>query len=91
MLHEKAVMVSIWHCTRDSWVYQVYRILSQKGISGDCLVQTPQLNIEQVVQNHEQLGFEYLTGWRLHNLSQQQSFSLFQCSDSVCRKIFSLC
>lgn len=46
-------------------------LLVSEGISGDCLVQTPQLKIQQVVQNRAQLGFEYLIGWRLYNLSRQ--------------------
>lgn len=64
MLHEKAVMVSIWNCTRDSWIVPSlqHHSLSQKGNSGDCLVQTPQLKIQQIVQNNEQVGFEHLTG-----------------------------
>jgi len=28
-------------------------------------------HLEQVVQDHIQLPFEYLPGWRLHNLSGQ--------------------
>lgn len=73
MLHEKTVIVSIWHCTRDSWIVPSLQNhnLSQKGILDDWLVQTPQLKIQQVVQNHELFGFEYLRGWRLHNFFRQ--------------------
>lgn len=91
MLHEKAVMVSIWHSTRDSWIVPSlhHHSLSQKGTSGACLAQTPQLKIQQVVQNHKQVDFKYLTGQS--TTSPGKRVSLFQCSDSLCSKMLSLC
>lgn len=56
MLHGKAVIVSIWHYTRDSWIVPSlqHHSLSQKGISGDCLVQTP--SAQDTASCPEQLG-----------------------------------
>lgn len=31
-----------------------------------------QLELEQVAQNHGQLGFQYLQGWRLHNITHHK-------------------
>jgi len=48
--------------------------LRLEGTSGDHLIWCPcskQGQLEQVAQSHVQLGFEYLQGWGLHNISQQ--------------------
>jgi len=58
---------------------QNHRMADSGGTSGSHPIQDPWLMqgyLETVAQDHVQTAFEYLQGWRLHNLSRQP----MQCS-----------